>query len=169
MLYTSSNSNTKVGAQQTTKTRTAATIKRVDFILALVTTLWIVLCLLLFHKLTAIFPYAKNMYNRGAPNPTTRERVGAQFLRYWHWSIFAKGNGPASSHQSFSPPFAFSHRGYYLLLHFADQLNTLENCQSYSNTGYLANLLNGKARNPREGGRGVKRRRFDILDFFSRK
>ena len=67
-------------------------------------------------------------------------------------------------------PHLLSRTGvYYLLLHFADQLNTLENCQSYSNTGYLANLLNGKARNPREGGRGVKRRRFDILDFFSRK
>ena len=39
MLYASSNSNTKVGAQQTTKTRIAATIKRVDFILALATAL----------------------------------------------------------------------------------------------------------------------------------
>ena len=98
MQYTSSSCNSKVGAQQTTKTRTAATIKRVDFILALATALWIVPFLLLFHKLTAIFPYAKNMYNRGATNATTRGRVGAQFLRYWHWSIFAKGNGPAPSH-----------------------------------------------------------------------
>ena len=39
MLYTSSSCNTKVGAQQATKTRTAATIKRVDFILALATAL----------------------------------------------------------------------------------------------------------------------------------
>ena len=39
MQYASSSCNFKVGAQQTTKTRTAATIKRVDFILALATAL----------------------------------------------------------------------------------------------------------------------------------
>ena len=172
MQYASSSCNSKVGAQQTTKTRTAATTKRVDFILALATALWIVPFLLLFHKLTAIFPYAKNMYNRGTTNATTRERVGAQFLRYWHWSIFAKGNGPASSHYSFSPPFAFSHRG---LLSIA----TL--CRSTEHFGKLPKLLQYripcefvKWQGPEsggggKGGRGVKRRRFDILDFFSRK